>query len=205
LKWLALCALALIAVGLCAGWLLGRSGLRPYGLEPDTGPVLLAVQKIGDLHTAKFIMNDVLHQDSQQEPDGLLGRVPGVAGVVHWATHNQALVTAKGSVEAGVDLSHLSVKDVTVLKQPDGTTRLRVHLPPVTVYPPNVTIQVEDSKSGPFWNDKNIVPKAEAQARTRFLDAAQNGGIRATAQENAVKMLTQMMHALGKDNVEFTF
>lgn len=195
------CGLAVLI--LVVGWFAWHGKRRVE--ETETGPVLLSLKKIGQLHTAQMNFQQVLHQDSDQQPEGWIKGVPGAAEITHWATHNHALVTADGSVEAGIDLSRLSEKDVTRVPQADGTTLLRVHLPPVQIYTPNVKVRVESAESGPFWRDENIVPKAEAEARRRFLEAAEQQNMRAHAQENAIETLTQMQRALGNTRVEFSF
>lgn len=205
LTWSAFAGLLLAVLGLVVGWRLGRFGTQPDDLALDTRPVLLAMQKIGELHTASYVMNEVLRKETAQEPPDGLSLVPGVSNVVHWATHNQALVVAQGNVEAGVNLAALNAADVTRETLPDGTTHLHVHLPPVTVYPPNVQVQVQDSSTGLLWRDENIVPKAEAEARRRFQDAAEKAHIRSKAEANATDVLKRMMCAFGHNNVEFSF
>jgi hypothetical protein len=206
LRGLALFTLLMVGVGLAAGWMLARRD-GAASLEPQTGPVLLAMQKIGDLHTVSYAMKDVLRQESQVEPAGWAQSVPGATGLVHWATRNRALVVAEGRVEAGVDLAQLSEKDVTKIRKPDGKTALRVHLPPVRLYPPNVRVHVENVQPGVFWRDENIAPKAQEQAGRRFLEAAERQNIRCTAQQNAIQMLEQMTQTLGhsQGDIEFTF
>lgn len=204
-KLMAVFGLALLGVGLCVGWLFGTRGARSSDMEPMSGPVLLAMQQIGQLHTVSFQMKDVVSQESQNEPEGWARDVPGMVSITHWATHNKALVIAEGSVEAGVDLRQIKETDVTPIKHSDGTTWLRVHLPPVTVYPPNVRVRVESSEYGPFWRDENIVPKAQAQASRRFQEAAEHQDIRGQAQKNALQMLTKMQRNFGSNHIEFTF
>lgn len=207
LRGLMLFTLLMVGVGLAAGWMLARRDGSAGSPEPQTGPVLLAMQKIGDLHTVSYAMKDVLRQESQVEPAGWAQNVPGATGLVHWATRNRALVVAEGSVEAGVDLAQLSAKDVTKVKGPDGKTALRVHLPPVRLYPPNVRVHVENVQPGVFWRDENIAPKAQEQASRRFLEAAEQQNIRSTARQNAIQMLEQMTQTLGhgSGDIEFTF
>jgi hypothetical protein len=186
-------------------WIAGARRSNGDGLPADTGPVLIAMQSIGQLHTVTYQMKDVLRQETQHDPEGWLSNVPGAAGLVHWATHNEALLMVDGSVDAGVDLSHLTDKDVTITRRPDGTTVRTVHLPPVTLYPPVIHVRVVHSEDGPFWRDENIVPKAQERASQQFLAAAEQSGIRAKAQANAIQQLQAMERALGRKDVEFTF
>ncbi len=205
LKWMAVFAVALLTLGILAGWMLGRHQDSATESYRDTGAIIVQMQKLGQLHTASFKESDVLHQDTEAEPNKLVKIVPGGSEIYHWATHNQALVTAEGTVEAGMDLSRITDKDVEQVKQPDGTIRLRVHLPPITIYPPNVHVHVERSQSGPFWHDENIVPKAQETAGRLFTEAAEKADIRGKARANALETLQQTFKTLGVKNIDFTF
>ncbi|MCW3051311.1 MAG: hypothetical protein JWN14_481, partial [Chthonomonadales bacterium] len=114
-------------------------------------------------------------------------------------------VTAKGSVEAGVDLTLINEKSIEQVKQADGTTHLRVHLPPVTIYPPNVKVHVEHSQSGMFWHDENIIPKAQETAAHLFEETAEKADIRGKARSNALESLRKTFKTLGIKDVEFMF
>ena len=202
-----MCAVALVGLGGLVGWRIGQRGQaeRSSELFQESGTVVVAMQKLGQLHTAAYSMNNVLQEETQNEPSDWLKSVPGVESLVHWGTHNRASVTAEGTVEAGIDLSRLSAKDVRPVRQPDGVTRLRVHLPPVTIYPPNVHIHVQAHDAGMFWRDDNIAPKAQEEAGRRFLKAAEQKHIREKAQEGAVEALQKMMQGLHHTDVDFTF
>ncbi len=205
LKWMGAFAVALLGVGVMAGWMLGKHQDKTGESFQDTGPIILQMQKLGQLHTASFHESDVLTQESEAQPNNWVKNIPGASGVVSWATHNQALVVADGTVEAGVDMTLISDKSVEQVKQADGTTRLRVHLPPVTIYKPNVTVHVEHSQAGPFWHDENIVPKAQATAGHLFQEAAEKADIRGKARANALETLQKTFNTLGVKNIEFTF
>jgi hypothetical protein len=171
----------------------------------DSAPVVLAVRKLGTLHTVEMNMKEVLVQESSKEAEGWLAGVPGADAVMKWATTNSATVTAEGTVEAGVDLSQISEKNISVALQPDGTKKIILHLPPVTIYPPNVKLNVNSTQSALFWNDENIVPKAEAEAARRFIETAERGNIRAKAQVNAIELLKQFQQTTGTTPIEYTF
>jgi len=204
-KWMGALAVALLGVGVMGGWLLGRHQDKTGENYRDTGPIILQMQKLGQLHTASFQESDVLTQTSEAEPGGWVKIIPGAEKVVGWATHNQAVVTAKGSVEAGVDLTLINEKSIEQVKQADGTTHLRVHLPPVTIYPPHVKVHVEHSQSGMFWHDENIVPKAQETAARVFEEAAEKADIRGKARSNALEALRKTFKTLGIKDVEFMF
>jgi hypothetical protein len=200
----------LIAGGVLVAWyffggLLGLLFSRARAPLPDTGPVLLAIQQQGELHTTKLTLEKILQFETDKEPEGWVRSLPGAEGIVRWATHNQALVVATGTVEAGVDLSRLTPESVTRLRLPDGKTVVRVRLPAVTVYPPNVRVRVEHSSAGPFWRDENIIPKAEEEASRRFLKAAEEAKIQAMAQKDTITALQKLMTSLGHKDIEFSF
>ena len=195
--------LGLIA-GSFVGWLITLQATHRQDLPPESGPVVLAMQRIGELHTASFMMKDVIRQESQSEPEGWAQHLPGAQELVHWSTHNQAIVVAEGKVEAGIDLSHLSEQDVSRVQHSDGKTVLRIHLPAIKIYPPTVQLRVQDAQSGLLWKDQNIVPKAQETAAQGFRKAAEQSGIQAQAQANAIQTLKAMQKSMGQE-VEFYF
>ena len=197
---LALFGAALVC--LYTGWRLTRPAAPP---EPDSGPLLIAIRNIGQLHSASYTMKDVLRQETEQTPTGLLADIPGGIEVTHWATRNKALVTAEGTVEAGIDLTKISPADITREKQADGTTLFRVHLPPVNLYPPTIKVHVEDHSRGLLWRDENIAPAAQQEAGRRFIAAAEADGIRRKAGCNAIETLQKLQKSLGNTNVVFSF
>ncbi len=207
--WWAVLIGVLVAGGV--GWLVvraifGGSLKQPAGdMELDSRPVIISLQQLGELHTVKVNMKDVLRKSSDLPAEGWAQSVPGADAVSRWATHNEALVVAEGSVEAGIDLSHLSPKDVAPGRLSDGRKGLRVHLPAPVVFAPNVRISVEKTESGLMWRDQNIVPKAQAEASRRFIDAAERDHILDHARENALLRLQQTEQLLGNRNVEFYF
>lgn len=205
MKAFVLFGLTLLVLGLGLGWLLGHRSPASSDLPEDTGPLLLAIENKGELHTITYRWKDVFHAESESQPGDWAAEIPGATALVHWATNNRALVTAEGSVDAGLDLSSLSEKDITRTRQADGTIRILVHLPPITLYPPNVHVWVEHQDSGPFWHDDNIAPKAQEQAGRRIVEAAEQDGIRAKARANALKDLQQIEQKFGYKNVDFTF
>jgi len=206
---------SLVAVVLVTGVLLGWFAARGLFGSPvtstlndlaiDPRPVITSLQQIGELHTVKMNMKDVLHVATDRPAEGWLREIPGSDTVSKWATHNDALVVAVGSVDAGIDLKRISANDVSPVRLPDGTQGLRVRLPQPTVYTPNITVTVEKSDSGLLWKDENLIPKAEAEASRRFLDAADKDGIRQHAEENALDQLHKMHSLLGQKNIDFYF
>lgn len=211
LSWKVILVLGVIGGGLFVGWIAGHGWLNGQIVTPnreqeiDPRPVITSLQKLGELHTVKVSMKDVLKETSDRQAEGWLRDFPGGNELTQWATHNEALVVAEGYVEAGIDLSKLSDKDVTAIRMPDGTPGLRVHLPAVQVYAPQITLNVQNNQSGLLWSDVNLIPKAQAKASRLFLDAAEKDNIREHARENAVETLQHLQQSMGNKNIQFTF
>ena len=171
----------------------------------DLAPVLISVREIGKLHSATMNFKDAMKFTSDRHASGWFKDIPGAEDVAKWATHNEVLLIAQGSVEAGVDLSKLDDAAVTKLKQPDGTTRIEVQLPPIEIYPAEVKVHVENNQSGLLWKDDNIVPKAQAEAGKRFREAAEKEHITNKAQESVLTTLEHLQQTAGWKNVTFKF
>ncbi len=186
---------------LVAGFLRPQMGTNS---EPQIGPLLTQIQNLGQLHTVRYNMQDVVEHERSLAPDGWIGKVPGVEGLCRAATRNQVLVVAHGGVEAGVDLSRVAPQDVTRVQTPQGT-RLRVHLPHARLYTPDVKVKVEQVSPGLFWTDDNIVPAATEEAQRRMTESAIRSHILAEAEANAVRTLDGMQQAMGNRSVEFYF
>ena len=197
-----------IAAFLFVGMLVSQRFLTPPKTEEtqvDSAPVLISVREIGKLHSATMNFKDALKYTSDKHAQGWLKDIPGAEDVTKWATHNEVLLVAQGSVEAGVDLSKLADTDVVQLKQPDGTTRIEVHLPPIEIYPAEVKVHVENNQSGLLWKDDNIIPKAQAEAGKRFREAAEKERIINKAQEGVLATLEHLQQTTGWKNVIFKF
>lgn len=194
---------ALLAAALLIGWFLGVRRSSSNSLPPDLGPVVVAMRRIGQLHTASFTMKDVLTEESQKDPEGWMAGIPGATEIFHWATHNNALVVAQGTVEAGVDLSSVSSENIQRPAAREGP--LVVQLPAATIYQPVVHLRVQSDHPGPFWRDENLVPKAQVEAERRFTEAAEQAGIRTQAEQNTAVVLQRMLAALGYAHTTFRF
>lgn len=202
LKTLLLFLAAVWGVGVLTGtYWASRTAEKPAVLS---APLVKQIQQLGDLHTVRYNVHDVLRHDRAIEPTGWVSALPGAKGLYDMATKNTVLVTAEGGVEAGLDLSKVTEADVSRIVTPEGA-RYRVKLPRAQVYAPEVHVKVVDRKSGLFWQDDNIVPEATELAATRFREAALKSNILAAAETNAIQRLTRMQRLSGNTNVEFTF
>ena len=171
---------------------------------PLSAPLVKEIQQLGNLHTVRYNVHDVLEHQRAIEPEGWVSSLPGAKSLYDFATMNKVLVTAEGGVEAGLDLSKVTEENVSRIVTPDGT-RFRIKLPRAQVYAPEVHVKVMDRKSGIFWSDENIVPDVTEIAATRFREAALKSNILATAETNALQRLCKMQSLIGAGNVEFYF
>lgn len=191
-------------VGVTCAWAIGFWSLRPRPSEPAVGPLVQEIQRLGQLHTVRYNLRDVVEHERALEPSGLLASVPGAAALYRAGTKNTVVVIAEGGVEAGVDLSQVTEASVTKVPSSEGA-RLRIRLPRATLFPPQVNVRVVQRQSGLFWKNENIVPEVTAAAQQRFQEAAYRSDILATAETNAVETLSKLQRVSGNEKVEFYF
>ena len=178
--------------------------LRSSKPAPPVTLLVHEIQQLGQLHTVRYNLSDVLEYEHALELQGWARAVPGADRLYQGATKNTVLVVADGAVEAGVDLSRVTPASVTQVHTPQGT-RLRVRLPRATLYRPEVRVRVVHRRAGLLWKDENIVPRATEEAERRFQQAAYRSDILPVAEANAVRTLTQMACVSGNPQVEFCF
>lgn len=171
--------MALLGVGYWAGTR-GVSG-APVGSEVRAMPMVLRqVQALGELHSARYHYENVFEQRTYLKPQGILANFPGAAELARATTQNEALVSAQGAVEAGVDLT---------LAKTDGK---RLILPHAEIYEPQVELNLHSVRRRFFWRDDNIALKAVADAKSRMRDAAATQGIRDEAERNAKNQVARI-------------
>jgi hypothetical protein len=195
--------LCLWAAGLLVGSYVAAPHSRPTPL-PQVEPILSQIKQLGQLHTARFEVRDVVEHETAKHPKGWVRSLPGAEGLYRTTTKNSVVVTAEGGVEAGIDLTGLGKEQVSITRTPSGP-RVRVRLPKATIYRPDLRIRVEKRQAGLFWNDENIVPAATEEVERRCLEAVKQRGILAAAETNAVKILAEVTSVTGGRSVEFYF
>jgi Protein of unknown function (DUF4230) len=180
-------AAVMVAGAFGAGYLMSRTASTP----PWSGPaVLQSIQAMGQLRTVRHTYQQVFEVETAEEAEPTLAVFPGVSAVVHAATRNTALVSATGTVDAGMDLARVSIQFA-----PNETI---VALPAVDVYSPDIRLHVHSQRSGVFWRDNNIAPTGESQARTRFRSLAIEAGITDEATKVAQAKLSDLLIGRGK-------
>lgn len=165
--------------------------------EIPTAPVLQRLRALGELHTARFEYSDVVNHGSYQKPEGILASFPGVDAMARATTGNKALLDIRGSVEAGVDLRHLSATST-----PAG---LRITLPNPKIYTPQVDARLFSVKRGLFWRDDSVTLDAVAEAKQRLADAAVRQGLLKNAQTEAENRVRALGESFGAKIAEIRF
>src|SRR6266550_2865924 len=115
-------AIAFIAIGFTI-WLFHSE----YWRQPDAPAVLARVQRLNQLTTVKYTLQQVVGLTEQKEPVG----------------SESILLILQASVESGIDLAGMHAEDVTIRR--DGTVVLR--LPAAKIL--NVTV---DEKATKVWD-----------------------------------------------------
>lgn len=173
-------AAVLLGVGVFIGSL--RAPKDPVARETIAMPMLLKqVQSLGELHTASYSYENVFEHKTHIEPRGMLAALPGAASVAEFATKNSALVSADGTVEAGVDLAKAKV---------DAN---RIVLPHARIYEPQVHTRMHQVRRSPFWRDENLALDALSDVKARMAGAAREGGILRDAEKNAVAQVEKLV------------
>lgn len=182
--------IAVVLLCLPAAWfLLGLANRDLAERQPTPLPIVLeSIQALGNLHTTRYAYNNVFEYTSSRQPQEWVERI-GMGGLVRGATRNRALVSAHGTVEAGVDLRKAQARyDLT-----PGGRRLVVTLPDPTVYKPHVEMKLHTARPGVFWRDDNLALKAQADAGERFVAAGREQGILESAREEARTQISTLL------------
>jgi hypothetical protein len=189
--------LALLAVGLIV-WLTTGTGLlhllRSYSggslIRVDQPTVVRQIQQLQRLETVRFSMDKIIsgEHDSQYLPKFLVS--------------DRLLLVVHGEVIAGVDLSQLQLQDVSI----HGKT-VSLHLPKSQILVTrldNSQTRVYSRDTGLFSSpDPNLESEVRQEAERQLQEAALQGNILKTADENARTTLSALLRSLGFTTVEF--
>lgn len=177
--------------------LAGVQLLTPRGEAPATADALLTqVQTMGRLQTVQHNYNGVLRHTTAQEAEGGWNAVPGVASLVHTTTRNDALITYRAQVRAGVDLRMVKVSG-------DPEQGFTVTLPPSSVELAGVQARAEWVRPGFLWKDANVTLDAERVAGADAIEKARTAGIADAAQTQAEEELRRLLEPLTEAEITF--
>lgn len=189
-KWLAGLAAGLMAFG-------GLSLMNKTSgeVQPTPLPIILRqVQSLGELRTTRYSYDNVFEYRSSLSAADWAKSIPGVESVVRSTTRNTTLVSATGTIEAGIDLKMAQVERM-------GET-LIVRLPSPKLEPPKVDAKVHWVKDGFFWRDNNLALKAQADAGHRFREASMQQGILQEAEKSARETLIEFLKPFAGEKVQ---
>lgn len=156
---------------------------------PDPITIIRDVQSMARLETIQYSVEKVITAEINQ---GVFGPLFG----------DKLLFVAHGYVIAGVDLSKLTVEDLTL-----DDNVLKVHLPEAEVFVAtlnNDDSYVYDRTTGLFKkSDPDLETSARQAAEEEILRAALEDGILEQAQVNAEVFMERLFNDLGYDYVVF--
>jgi hypothetical protein len=160
-------------------------------IRTDAPTVLQRVQKLNRLETTSYTFEKVIE-----------GSVQGNA-LQNILMHDRLLLIAHGTVTAGIDLSKLTLEDVTVSE--DGTT-VRIYLPPVEVFSTNLDTnqtRVIDREQGLLASpNPDLETNARQVAAGEILKAACESGMMQRATEDSQRAMQQFLSLLDFQQVE---
>lgn len=191
-----------IAIGIFGSSLFFRGTSGSSGDRVEAGPILLAkIQKLGQLRTARYNYENVFDYSTSRRAAEWATYIPGADSLVQNSTTNTALVSATGTVDAGVDLSLASFED----RVREGKSTRVLLIPPPQILGSETDAKVNNAHRGVFWVDSNIALKARRDAGNRFRDAAVQQGILKQARENALASIHDLLEKAGASSVLVEF
>ena len=185
-------ALSLVVWGVTGTGLLHllRSYAQGSVIQIDQPTVVRQIQQLQRLETVQFSMDKIISGEHENPylPKFLVG--------------DRLLLVVHGEVIAGVDLSLFQAQDVSLRGR-----AISLHLPK-----PRILItRIDNSKTRVYSRDTGLFsspdPNLESQVRQEaereLQEAALQGNILKTADDNARSTLSALLRSLGFTNVEF--
>lgn len=157
---------------------------------PDPVTIIREVRSLSRLETASYTIEKIITAESGQGPFSFL-------------FGDRLILVAHGQVIAGVDLEKIQESDVAV--NADGT--VFIDLPPAEVF---VTVldnrqsYIYDRDTGMIGLNPSLETAARQAAEDELLQAAIEGGLLETAQQNAEVYLRHLVLALGFQDAKFS-
>lgn len=160
----------------------------------ETSDVLVAVQNLARLESTSFHMERVIDlSDKQSHLFGLI------------STEDALLLVAVADVVAGVDLSRLGPEEIEIS---EDRRRVSLSLPPAEIFHTALDPQrtyVHTRRTGLLAQRKETLEtEARKRAERSLGEAAAEAGILKKADENARKVVTELLRSLGFTDVRVT-
>ena len=194
-------AVAIVVLGVTLGVGLARYGSALPLLGPifgeartqtTTSPVVVeGFRDLDQLATVRWTESVVVTKET------------GGNAIKKTLTGEKVVLVATGEVQAGVDLSSIKDEDVQV-----GENRVRIKLPE----PELLGSSLDEEKTKLYDRDQgllrlrpddDLVKEARIEAEDKILAAANENGIRDTAEQNAESTIRTFAKTLGFEEVEF--
>ena len=194
-------AVAIVVLGVALGVGLARYGSALPLLGPifgeartqtTTSPVVVeGFRDLDQLATVRWTESVVVTKET------------GGNAIKKTLTGEKVVLVATGEVQAGVDLSSIKDEDVQV-----GENRVRIKLPE----PELLGSSLDEEKTKLYDRDQgllrlrpddDLVKEARIEAEDKILAAANENGIRDTAEQNAESTIRTFAKTLGFEEVEF--
>lgn len=181
---------------LLVGGLWAGSQFRSAPPSREPLPVIVEqLRSMRELKTQSLSANRVFELESSRTTGGWIDHAPVLSNVAQKLTQNKILVSATGTVEAGVDLSKASV-------QQEGET-LVITLPPATLSAANVRAEVHQWKRGLIWTDVNLPYDAETKMSAWIRGVAERNGLASKAQKEAEQAVRELIGTVTDQPVKF--
>ncbi len=168
--------------------LLRGTGGSIFRIDPPT--IVRQIQQLQRLETVSFSMDKIIsgEHDNPYLPKFLVS--------------DRLLLVVHGDVIAGVDLSQLRAEDVSIS---DKKISLRIPKSEILVTRiDNSKTRVYSRDTGLFSSpDPNLESEVRQEAERQLREAALQGNILKTADDNARSTLSALLHSLGFAQVEF--
>jgi len=156
----------------------------------DQPTVVRQIQQLQRLETVSFSMDKIIsgEHDSPYLPKFLVS--------------DRLLLVVHGDVIAGVDLSQLRAQDTSV-----NGDRISLRMPKSEI----LVTRIDNSKTRVYSRDTglfsspdpNLESEVRQEAERQLRDAALQGNILKTADDNAKSTLSALLRSLGFSNIEF--
>jgi len=168
----------------CSGW-----GNWEDTVERETSFVVVEIKKISEFTTVTYYEEQLI--EKTKEESHVLGL---------FSTNEQLAVVVKGTIKVGFDFSTMTESDVSFGE--DGVLRVKLPKPKIldTIINPNDVDIVYGGNNHVFTDDdyKDVINQAEKQ----LVDHAIAEGIFEKASNQGIIEMTNLLNALGFDEVD---
>lgn len=159
--------------------------------EPDKMQQVLGLQKMSDLATAEYVVTKIIKASDDKT----------------WYKFGdrKILMTSKASLVAGIDLSKLTEKDVSIDGENISIVLPHASLLYININPEDIKTAYEDVSP---WRDNFTSQEKNqlaTQAENQIKGSVETLGILVTAETNASIFINNFLQSLGYKNIKINF